>query len=105
MPALSADPQARARKIESVVLHAAHDGKQAAIAAALGVHESTISRLLSEHLPKLAEILARSGLKVVPEHYRCVDPEVARAIELLHERAIARVGSAVSLMWDEEEGT
>lgn len=99
-----ADPSAKARKIESVVLRAVHEQKQVAIAAAIGVHESTVSRLLADHLPRLAEVLARAGLKVVPDHFKCVDPEVARAIELLHERAMARAGSVVSLMWEEEQG-
>jgi hypothetical protein len=39
------DPAARARKIASLVMHHVHDGKQVAIATALGVHESTVSRL------------------------------------------------------------
>jgi len=96
------DPIARARRIESLVVQATQGGKQTAIAAALGVHESTVSRLLSEHLPKLAAILAHGGMKVVPEHYRCVDPKVADAIDVLHQKYQERVGSAVSLMWEDE---
>lgn len=96
------DPAARARKITALVLHHVHDGKQVAIATALGCHESTVSRLLSDHLDRLAQVLAHAGLKVVPEGYRCVDPEVAHAIEVLHSKAMQRVGSPVSLMWEDE---
>lgn len=98
----SALTDACARKIVSTVLQAAHGGRQVQIAAALGVNESTVSRLLSDHLPKLAEILARCGLKVVPAHWRCVDPDVAKAMDLLHSRAIERAGGAVKLMWEDE---
>ena len=103
MTAPYADAAVKARKVEAAILRAVHDQRQVAIAAAMGIHESTVSRLLSEQLPRFAEVLARAGLKVVPEHFRCVDPEVARAIELLHERAMARAGSVVSLMWEPEE--
>jgi hypothetical protein len=96
------DPSARARKITSLVMHHVHDGKQVAIATALGVHESTVSRLLSDHLEKLAQVLAHAGLKVVPEGFRCVDPEVAHAIEVIHAKAMGRIGSTVSLMWEDE---
>ncbi len=96
------DPTARARKIAALVLHHVHDGKQVAIAAALGCHESTVSRLLSDHLDRLAQVLAHAGLKVVPESFRCVDPEVAHAIEVLYDKSMQRVGSPVSLMWEDE---
>jgi hypothetical protein len=96
------DPSARARKIAATVLHHVHDGKQVAIAAALGCNESTVSRLLTDHLDRLAQVLAHAGLKVVPENFRCVDPEVAHAIEVLHDKAMRRVGSPVSLMWEDE---
>lgn len=102
MGAAYAEPSARARKIAALVLRHVHDGKQAAIAAAIGCNDSTVSRLLSDHLDKLSQVLAHAGLKVVPEHYRCVDPEVARAVEVLHERAMQRVGSSVALMWEDE---
>lgn len=97
-----AQPVHRTRKIATLVLHHVHDGKQVAIATALGVHESTVSRLLSDHLEKLAQVLAHAGLKVVPEGYRCVDPEVAHAIEIIHTKAMGRIGSPVSLMWEDE---
>ena len=80
-----------------------HADRQTAIAAAIGVHESTVSRLLSDHLDKLAQVLAHAGLKVVPESYRCVDPNVAHAIEIIHERAMRRVGSAVELIWEDDD--
>lgn len=96
------DPSARARKIESVVLQHVHEGKQSAIAAAIGCNDSTISRLLTDHLAKMSLVLAHAGLKVVPEGFRCVDPEVAHAIEVLHSKAMGRIGSPVSLMWEDE---
>lgn len=48
-------PEDRARKIVSSILKATQrDASQTAIAAAMGVSESTVSRLLSDHLDKLA---------------------------------------------------
>ncbi len=100
----STDPAARARKIVSTVLQRAQrDATQSAIATAMGVSDSTISRLLSDHLDKLALVLAHSGLKVVPMEFQCVDPVRAQAMATMYEAAIKRVGNPVELLWDNDE--
>ena len=64
-------PEDRARKIVSSILKATQrDASQTAIAAAMGVSESTVSRLLSDHLDKLALVMAHAGLRVVGQDMR-----------------------------------
>jgi hypothetical protein len=55
----------------------------------MGVAPSTVSRLLSEHLGKLAQVLAHAGLKVVPESVGCYDPKDIEALKILAERGMA----------------
>lgn len=103
MVALSMTPQERARKIQRIVLQRVQrDASQAAVAAAMGVSESTVSRLLSEHLDKLAAVLAHAGLKVVPVERVCVDPSMYEAMTRIATRAMADVETAQRLVWGEE---
>jgi AraC-like DNA-binding protein len=97
MAELSADPVARARKITSTVLKRVHTGPtQSAIAAAMGVSESTVSRLLSEHLDKLALVLAHAGLRLVDESAKVYPPEYVAALHVLAARHM-RAGGADEL--------
>jgi len=85
----SADPRIRARKISALVMRKVHGGaSQEAIAAAMGVNPSTVSRLLSEHLDKLALVMAHAGVKAVPVEAACFDPEYVRALQVLAGRAV-----------------
>lgn len=100
MPTLCTPPSERSRKTSATILQAVQrDATQAAIAASMGCSESTISRLLSEHLDKFAGVLAHAGLKVVPVEHRCVSPETYAFLTATHER-VMRV--APSLIWDTE---
>jgi DNA-binding NarL/FixJ family response regulator len=102
MPTASADPAIRARKIASIVLRRVHSGTtQDAIAASMGVNPSTVSRLLSEHLDKLALVLVHAGLRVVDENKRCYDPEYVEALMLLAREHMQRTQLARELDWDE----
>lgn len=88
-------PALRARRIAAAVLQAAQrESTQAAIAAAMGVSESTISRLLSDHLDKFANVLAHAGLKVVDSSFRCVDARTFQAFEVLFEKAMRQTTPA-----------
>ena len=63
----------RSRKIACTVRKAvAEYGKQVALAAAMDVSESTVSRLQSETLDAFSSLLAHCGLKVVPAEKVCV---------------------------------
>lgn len=76
------------------------EGKQAAIAVAMGVSESTVSRLLSDHLDKLAHVLALAGLKVVPAEMQCYHPEKIGALLTLARDHLASIERADQLTWE-----
>jgi predicted XRE-type DNA-binding protein len=101
MPQLSDHPTEKTRKLRSVVLQAVQrDGKQHAIAAAMGVSDSTISRLVNDHLDNFAAMLAHAGLKVVPVEHTCVSPETYQFLTATHARVMR---TAPQLIWDSEE--
>lgn len=72
-----------ARKIASEIRRGLASYGQAPAARAIGVSESTVSRLVSEHLDNLARILALLELKVVPSTDITVDPERMQAYRTL----------------------
>lgn len=86
MGTLSNSPLERSRKTVQVVLQAlASDASAASVAAAMGVSESTISRLKNDHLESFALLLAHLGLKVVPVGVQCYEPQY---IALVHQLAM-----------------
>lgn len=81
--AVSADLDARSRKIAAQILQSLASAGQAPVAAAIGASESTVSRMKSEgEIERLALLLAACGLKVVPADWRVFDP--ADVAVLLH---------------------
>lgn len=101
MPPLSTTPAERARKIHSTILQAVQrDATQVAVAAAMGSSESTVSRLLSDHLEKLCLVLAHAGLKVVPAEMQCFPPDMVNALLTLAKDRLASVEHPNELIWD-----
>jgi len=91
----------RARKIVSTVLKATQrEATQAGIASALGVSESTISRLLTDHLEKFAMTLACAGLRVVNSDMRCFPPDYVDALLLMAKQHLSTVQTVRTLEWD-----
>jgi hypothetical protein len=86
-------PAELAQKIVSTVLKATQrETKQTAIATAIGMPESTLSRLLSDHLEKLALVPHAAEGHVIrtghPEHgHRAAEPGGHRAAEYPNGRA------------------
>ena len=96
-------PSERSRKIASTVRKAMQEqGKQVALASAMGVSESTVSRMQSETLDAFASLLAHCGLKCVPLSFHCVSREMYEAMTLINHRAMADPEIARKLMWEEE---
>jgi len=94
-------PEERGRKIVSTVLKATQrDASQTAIAAAMGMSESTVSRLLSDHLEKLAQVLAHAGLRVVAADMRCFPPDYVDALLLMAKQHLSAVQTVRTLEWD-----
>lgn len=102
MTPLSSTPAERARKISCVVLQRVQrDATQAALAAAMGVSESTVSRMLApEHLDKLALMLAHAGLKVVPAEMQCFPQEKVQALLTLARDHLAAIERPDQLHWE-----
>lgn len=88
----------RARKTVQLVLQRLQEpGTGVAVAAAMGVSESTVSRLKTTHLEEMALMLATLGLKVVPAEFRCVNPDAYAFLTATHEK-VMRV--APHLIWE-----
>lgn len=103
MTPICREPSERARKIASVILQRLAGGAQSAIAASVGVSESTVSRFKSEHLDTFAAILAHAGLKVVPVESVCVDPKRVEAMGELLNAALRKAPNPASLLWDDDD--
>ena len=82
MDSVSPMMDARTRKTLAVVLQALASVGQRATAEAVGVSETTISRMKSEgDLQRFAQILTALGLKPVPVGAKVVSPARAEEIE------------------------
>lgn len=92
----------RAKRMEALVLQALqNETKLTAIATAMGVSTSTISRPLNDHLPKFCEVLVRAGLKIVEQERICVDPDTYRAMTHIATKAMSDPEVARKLVEDE----
>jgi hypothetical protein len=88
MPAVSLPPPERARKNEQVILQALAAAGQSTVALAMGVDESTISRMKGGDIGKAAALLAHCGLKVVPSGAQCFDPGYVEALRELAKHGV-----------------
>lgn len=103
MDQVSVDPRARARKAAALVLQRVQrETTQAAIAAAMGVSEATISRALSEHLERMMLILAHAGIKCVPAELKCYPADEIQALITLARVRMQQVDKPDKLLWDDE---
>lgn len=87
MNAPSGKAQERARKNLAAIFAGLSSVGQVRVAEALGIAESTVSKMKDDELPKAATVIAVCGLKVVPEDYKCVRPRVMETLlELAGQR-------------------
>jgi len=92
-----------ARKYESLILQRLAKVGQSACATAMDVSESTVSRLQSEQLPKIAILLETLELKVVPVDTKCYRPEDIEPYILIAKQHMASIKGAESLEYRGEE--
>lgn len=92
-------PAERARKNESAMLQALATMGQNELARAMGVNESTVSRLKDGRIAEMSIALAHLGLKVVPNGMQCFQPEYVEALQTL--AAIGIRQQAPKLDWSE----
>lgn len=88
MAGVSLPPPERARKNEQVILHALAAAGQSTVALAMGVNESTVSRMKDGALAQAAALLAHCGLKVVPVGVQCFDPGYVEALRELAKHGV-----------------
>ena len=61
-------------------------GKAAAVAAAMGTSDSTVSRIKTDRLEEVLIFLSHLGLKVVPAEFKCVEPSAYAFLTQTFER-------------------
>lgn len=98
---MSCTPAERARKGVALALQQLQEpGKAGAIAVAMGVSDSTVSRLKNEHLQQAAELCAHLGIKWVPADHTCVARETYEFLTRSHQRVMQR---NPELIWEADE--
>lgn len=97
---LSPDQDARARKSYSYLMQKLASVGNLAVAEAIGVDESTISRMKPEKFQEFARILAVLDLKVVPNEMKCFDEKEIGAILQLARSRMVDIESVEQLEWD-----
>lgn len=101
MSEVSDSAHERSRKAFSFVLSGMKEVRQAAIAAAMGVSEATVSRIKNDDLEQVIQFLYHAGWKVVPQDHRCIPEVQARAWFDSHQREVKRMQETEQL-WAEE---
>lgn len=86
MEKLSNKANERERKIETIILQRLAEKTQTAIAIALGVSESKISRLKNDDIPVIAKLINCLGLKVVPDDSLEVSQAELKSIKTLAKK-------------------
>jgi hypothetical protein len=100
MAAVSVPPAETARKgVQLALQRLQESGKAGAVAVAMGLSDSTVSRIKTERLEEVLLLIAHLGLKVVPADFRCVNPEAYAFLTSTHERVMRE---APHLIWDVE---
>lgn len=103
MSLLSHGPLERARKAHAKVLQTLQEpGTQVALAKAMGISESTISRIKNEKLEDVLAFLYHAGWKVVASDRVCVDPGALDFMRRTTSRVMSQSELAAQL-WEEDE--
>lgn len=101
MAALSRPPAETARKGQQLALQRLQEPARAvAVASAMGLSESTVSRLKNERMEEVILFLAHFGLRVVPAEFKCVDPTAYAFLVATHQRVVTK---APELIWEQDE--
>lgn len=85
---LSAAQLEKAREYQSLILQQFAVIGQRAVANALDVSDSTVSRIKTEQVESISLLLVALELKVAPEEWKLTCPQYLRAIETLAARGI-----------------
>jgi hypothetical protein len=88
MPELSISSDGKARETLAVIFQALSAKGQGAIAKAMDISDSSMSRWKSDEIPVMAKLLCALELKIVPETFTCVDPEYLRSLRVLARKGL-----------------
>ncbi len=80
---LSPDQHERAREFEALILQQLASVGQRTVANALGVHESTVSRMKAGEIEAICRMLAALELQIVPDSHVVTCPQYLQAVETL----------------------
>ena len=98
--ALSDDQAARARKNLSAILNGLGRVGQVHVAEAVGVHESTISKMKEADLERFAQILSVVGLQVVDCSLRIYPQDEIEALLVLARKRLSALESTKLAGWE-----
>lgn len=108
MSTLSEEQLSRSRKMQSRILQAVEAAGQKQIALALGCDPSNVCRMKSpqgtaahSEIEKMCIFLASLGLKVVPQEYKMLRPDVLRSMLSINKEFYRRIGDIDDLAHDE----
>lgn len=93
-------PEERAKKGQTLALQKIAERTQVVLATAMGVSETTITRIKNDHMEQTLLLLAHLGLKVVPSDFKCVSRETYDFLTATHQRVMQ---VAPELVWDAED--
>ena len=103
MDAVSGGIEARARKNEVIVVQRLASVGQSAVADALKVDESTVSRFKDGTITRFAKMLAVMNLKIVPTEFKCYRPEDIEPYIQLAKQHMRKVVSVHDLVDEDPE--
>lgn len=91
-------PAEKARKALATVLQVLKsNGKQGQVATSLGVSDSTMSRLVNDHMEQVIAALYHSGYKVVPQEMACYPSAQVEAWFGVYKNSVSRAETAAQL--------
>lgn len=90
MPESCTNVPERSRENTTAILRALANTSQRHIADVIGVHESTVSKMVTDgSIEKTAHFLAAAGLRLVPASARMYDPEYIKSLQTLAARCLS----------------
>jgi PP-loop superfamily ATP-utilizing enzyme len=98
MSEFSTSPLEKARKAQAPIFHVLKsDGKQGQIATALGVSDSTMSRLVNDHMEAVIAILYHAGFQVVSQDLQLYPSRDVEAWYSVYRRQVMQSETAADM--------
>jgi hypothetical protein len=96
-------PIEKARKANSIVLQVLKsNGKQGQVATSLGISDSSMSRLVNDHMEQVIAVLYQAGFKCVTQGKVCVDKDALDFMRRITTRVMSNEVQAKELFEGDE---